>query len=240
MKRAQVFTLDLIVGLAIIASIISFAYYMSSQYLSSEQSSISNINAVSSIYSGFESFIDSNTTVKYFDMMQVSGISISPYINSHLSDIISYPFKLSLYAKENYLNSRLPNVSIFSYTSSNFNNQSSIYYLSSLILVYNSSKACVNCNNLIIAKSGFPDQNITINSAKCSIYSPSGVNVLSKGWIVYNETPTSTSCTVTIGNYSNALPTSYLVKAYNGTGSFIGNSTLHVLGLDTVSLSVDI
>lgn len=238
--KGQVFTLDLIVGFAIIVSILATAYYISNQNLLSEQSSVSNINVVSRLYSVLNAFANSNLTLFYIDKFQNSNAAISSYLNNQMSLMSPYPFNLSIFAKENYSNNAIPNTYLMSVSSPVFHNYGEEYSLSSLIVIYNQSKACVKCDDAISAKSGFPQQNVTVNAAECTVYTPSGVNVLSDGWEVYNKTPSSNYCTITIGKYSNALPTSYLVKAYNGTGTYLGNTTLHVLALDLIKLTFDI
>ncbi|MDP8012971.1 MAG: hypothetical protein RAK22_02620, partial [Nanoarchaeota archaeon] len=166
--KAQVFTLDLVIGLAIILAILSAAYYISNIYLSYVSSQNLNVDAIGQISSAVSAFADSSSTVSAIDSLQVSGKNTG-YLTNTLNQEIPYPYELTVLADESYTTLSLPSVVLYSYVSPSFGGNS-IYSLSKIIVIYNSSSACVDCNASIVARSSFPSENTTISVPKCSIF----------------------------------------------------------------------
>ncbi len=238
--RAQVFTIDLVLGAVIILSIVGGAYGLSAYYFSLSQASISNSDLSAQISSAITSFMTVTQTRTQLDNLQVNVTTISKsgfknYTIETLGEELGLPYSISIYALENY-SSQIPNVQLLSYDSNGFENGTSIEAFSEPIIVTNKTSLCASaCNFSLQAQSAFPGENLTVNTAECNVYTNKGS---ATGWKVFNNTPLG-YCTIEVGSYlGGALPNNYLVKAYNSTSSFKGNTTLYVLGLDLIQLKI--
>ena len=236
--RAQIFTIDLVLGAIIILSILGGAYGLSSYYSYLNQASISNADLNAQISSAITSFMIVTQTRTQLDNFQVGITSASTFENytiNTLGEEIGLPYSISVYALETY-SEAIPNVQLLSYASNGFENGSAIEAFSEPIIVTNQTSLCGSaCNFSLQAQSAFPGENLTVNAAKCNVYTNKGSGT---GWGVFNNTPAG-YCTIQVGSYAaGALPNNYLVKAYNSTGSFEGNTTLYVLGLDLIQLKI--
>ena len=111
--KAQVFTLDLVIGTVIILSIIASVYSISSYYSSINQSVISSGSVSGTYSSAVSAFSISNITIQNIDALQVAGdtSAFQTYVVSTLGKELPVPFSINLYAKEVYSGYYLPNVS---------------------------------------------------------------------------------------------------------------------------------
>ncbi|MCW1294095.1 MAG: hypothetical protein OH316_00370 [Candidatus Parvarchaeota archaeon] len=139
--KAQIFTLDLIIGLILVISIISASYYIFNYYLKYNLQTMSQDNKVLSIYSAFNSFLASNSTVyKFagFEESTVSASSLNAYIAGTLKAEIGSPFSLLVYTNSTAGSSALPNNLIYTYNSSGFSpNSGNTLATSQLVVIYN-------------------------------------------------------------------------------------------------------
>lgn len=140
--RAQIFTLDLVIGLILILSIVSASYYIFNYYLKYSLQALSQDNRVLSVYSAFNSFLASNSTVHEFagfEESTVSAASLDAYIAGTLKAEINLPFSLSVYTNSTAGSSALPNDLIYSYNSSDLSPESKdVLVASQLVVIYDS------------------------------------------------------------------------------------------------------
>ncbi len=237
MRKGQIFTIDTIVGIIIVISVLSTAYGFSSYYSTLNALSSSNNNIVATVSSAAFAFISLNKTTAMLDNFQngaITSAEFSSYVSSHLGRELTLPYYVFVNTKENYSNGSSYLVDTFNNSYANFNSQNSFISIPEVVLVSNFSSLCGNtCSTQFSAGSIFPTQSTEVAATNCTVFNNVGVHVT--GWTVRNNTPAG-SCTITAGTYSSALPNNYLIKAYTSAGSFLGNTTLHILGLDVVSI----
>ncbi|MGC8516517.1 MAG: hypothetical protein ACP5MT_01305 [Candidatus Acidifodinimicrobium sp.] len=122
--KAQIFTLDLIIGLSLVISMISLSYYIFNYYLRYDLQVMSQNNRVLSVYSAFNSFLASNTTLyefAEFENSQISQNTLNNYIISTLKVELGSPFSLTVYTNSSAGSTSVPNKEIYSFNSSGFN-----------------------------------------------------------------------------------------------------------------------
>ncbi|MCL4399557.1 hypothetical protein M1293_03590 [Candidatus Parvarchaeota archaeon] len=235
--KAQVFTLDLVIGTVIILSIIASVYSISSYYSSINQSVISSGSVSGTYSSAVSAFSISNITIQNIDALQVAGdtSAFQTYVVSTLGKELPVPFSINLYAKEVYSGYYLPNVSLFAYSSSGFPSTSAISVFYEPVIVTNQSSLCgSSCNVSLQAQSVFPGENSTVAAPDCTVSTNTGA---STGWRIVNDSP-SGFCTIEVGSYSDAKPDNYLVKAYSSSGTSEGETTMFVLSLDYLKIEI--
>ncbi len=232
--KAQIFTIDLVLGAVIILSILAGAYGLSAYYSSLSQASISSADLSAQISSAVTSFMAVTQTRGEIDTFQVnitpaSRSTFETYTLDTLGKELEVPYSISIYALENY-SDQIPTVQLLSYLSPGFQNSSGLEVFSEPIIVTNQTPLCTiaTCNISLQAKSVFPDENSTVNAPDCNVYKNNGSVT---HWNVFNDTPAG-FCTIAVGNYTRALPNNYLVKTSEG------NTTLYVLGLDLIQIKV--
>jgi hypothetical protein len=235
--RAQIFTIDLVLGTIIILSILGGAYGISAYYSSLNQSAISSGDLSGEFSSAVTALMLVNTTrTQVFNLQNGSPSStFSSYIQQTLGKEIPFPYSVTIYFLEDYANLKVPNVPIFSFSSSGFSNMSSSQTFYEPLLVTNSSPLCSSlCNSSLGPISTFPTQNVTVNAPKCLLYTNSQH---STGWQVFNNTPAG-QCTIAVGSYFVKGPNNYLIKAYSSAGVSEGQLTLYVFGLALVVVKI--
>jgi hypothetical protein len=245
--KGQVFTIDLVLGAVIILSIIGSAYSLSAYYSSLSQITISNGNLVSEVSSAITAFVTANSTrdsIEYFQSSSGATAFFTSFTNNitqSLGQELNFPYSISIYTIGNYTNGELvPNLLLFSYETPAFVSGAPSISFYEPIVVTQQTSACRNtCNFSLQAGSIFIGENATLNAAKCNIYSLTGAKLVVGSWHVFNNTPTG-YCTLEAPKYPSVggTPKSYLVKAYNLGGTFIGNTTLHTMGLDLIQIEV--
>ncbi len=234
MRRAQIFTLDLVLGSVIILSILSTTYAISSYY-STVNNSLnikSNImDAASSAASAFSITYYTDDALVQLHTTHNTAVFLD-YVKSTLGAMMVRPYSLTVLTKTNYSGAGIPNVPIFDYTVPGFDTLSySAFY--EPVIVTNSSTLCYSyCDPSLSLNDVFPGQSALLSAAECSVLYGNGSVT---GWTVLNNTP-SGKCTIEVP--SSANPQNYLVNAYSGPGAFEGNTTLHVVVLDLLEILV--
>ncbi|MCL5009479.1 MAG: hypothetical protein M1433_00640 [Candidatus Parvarchaeota archaeon] len=239
--KGQIFTMDLVLGTIILLSVISSAYLISSTYLSATQSNLSNNDLLSQYSSAVTSFVLVNTTMPKMFYVQSSGNlpTVIDYIQSTLGEELSTPYSVSLYALENYSRTSLgvPDILIFEYNSSGFSGVNTQAYTEPILVTNVSSLCGSSCNASLLVNSTFPSLSTEVNAQACTVSTQTGEPV--SGWTIQNDTP-SGYCKITVGAYnSGGKPGNYLVNAYKTPGGASdGETTLYVLGIDTLLIRV--
>ena len=243
--RAQVFTMDLVIGSVIILSILSSAYALSSYYSGLNSSFTVNGDTSNAISSATSAFIMANSTKDELFHLQ-GGMPYSDFLNyveSTLGKEVSYPYSITVYAQSPYSAPSLPSLALFSYSTQSFSQSSSLYSFHYPILISNfgftsSAYPCNGaCNASLSANSVFPGESSSLNAPKCNVINTSNGAYLP--WGVNG----STTCAINVPSTgSPGTPSSlvgeYYVKAYTSGGVYLGETPLYVLGLLVVDIMV--
>lgn len=237
MKKGQIFTIDTVIGIIIVISLLTTAYGFSSYYLTLNALSSSSNNIVAAVSSAAFAFTVFNTTHLNIDKLQNGVINInniSKYVSSNLGSELIIPYSVTIFAKENYSSNTSSLVDIFNKSYTGFNPHSSFISIPQVLVISNFSSLCgAGCSSNLSIESVFPTQSAVLSATNCTVSKNNGAPVA--GWTIQNDTP-SGSCTITAGNYSAAPPNNYLVNAFSSSGGFVGNTTLYVMSLDLVSI----
>ena len=154
--KAQIFTLDLIIGLALIISMISLSYYIFNYYLKYNLQVMSQNNRVLSMYSAFNSFLASNTTLYEFagfEGSQISQSSLNSYVASTLKVELNSPFSLTVYTNSSAGSTSVPNKEVYSYNSTGFVTEPGGELTSSqLVAIYNPTTLAFVSFDLFVLK----------------------------------------------------------------------------------------
>ncbi len=238
--RAQVFTMDLVIGMVLILSIIGSAYALSSYYTTLNGNLFAQSDISETFASATSAFMLVNTTQVQIVGLQNGGPSgtFQTYIQNTLGKEVDTPYTISVYTENSYTDYALPLSRLFTYASPTFASLSTIASFNEPMIVTNTSSVCGgSCNFSLSIQSAFPTENTTLNTANCTVVN--NKKQILTGWKVFNNTPAGT-CTIQLGSPSNAEPNNYLVTGYTKSGTKQGNTTLYVLAFDLVDIQIEI
>ncbi len=235
MKRAQIFTLDLLLGTIIITSVITSGYFITSSYLSTNQSFSLSTNVIGTASSAVSAFAFVNSTSSSLLKLENGGNSFNfiNYSESILKSEVTEPFFFEVFQKTTYTTGSVPNSMIVSYRSPTFSNSSSSSVFYEPLIISNMSSLCGNsCNYSLYIGNVFPSENASLNAPECTVSNGAGV---SPGWKIFNNT--ASGCIIEVS--ANADPNNYLVKAYSSSGSSEGETTLHVFSINLIEIGIE-
>ncbi len=232
MNRAQIFTLDLVMGSVIILSILSTTYTISTYYSTINSSLNIKSNIINSASSAASAFALVGTTDNALVQLHSTGNTaiFLDYVKSTLGAMLTRPYSISIQTKSDYGTSSAPNITIFNYTSPGFSDLSYSSFYEPVIVSDLSTLCYSNCDPSLSIKDVFAGQNATLNAPYCTVFYNNGTEV---PWTVLNDT-TGSECTIKVS--SAAYPQNYLVNAFSSPGTFEGNTTLYVLALDLIHI----
>lgn len=200
--KAQIFSIEAL--LFIIGLALAFSLYFSMQYsvISTSQSNTYAVYEKEEELS-FLSAISKNASFLYtiidFNDGIINESSLSKYLNS-----LYFPISLEEWVNNTWIGVNGPPSS------------------STFLPIFITNYSYRNITNYSLGFEGvMPEESAIYKASKCSVLFYNGSKA--PGFLVTNESPSSNECTIFV---ENTRPNYYVVKGYNATGYYLGESEI--------------